>query len=370
MKTRQEAQQCKKGRIELALCDNCGIVWNIAFDPQLLEYSAPYEATQMLSPAFYKYAEDVAKLLIKRYDLHAKEIVDIGCGDGYFLKMLCRLGNNHGIGFDPSWQIENDRNLPENVKIIRDYYSDRYATYEADLICCRHVLEHIHEPIVFLQNLAHLNHGRHPVFFFEVPDLSWSLRELAFWDIFYEHYLYFSRASLRYLLELCSFDVLEVQEGFGQQYIWIESLFKPEKTGDRLKIDLSREVDGLARDIKAFSVGYQRMVEEFQSKISSLAKHGRVVVWGAGGKAAAFLNLLCISIDQIEFVVDINPKKWGAYVPGTGQEIVSPHRLMQHKPDIILVMNPEYLSEVGEMVKQMGIPAELLAIGKNRGASS
>ena len=368
MKTKEEAQQCKRGNIELGFCGNCGIIWNTAFDPGLLGYSAPYEAPQMLSPTFNRYAEDLAKHLIKKHDLHRKDIVEIGCGDGRFLRLLCELGNNRGTGFDPSWQTENDKDLPEKVKIIPDYYSARHATYGADLICCRHVLEHIHQPVPFLKELARLNQERNPAFFFEVPNVTWSLRMLAFWDIYYEHYLYFSRAALRYLFELCGFDVLEIHEGFGKQYVWIDSLLKRCKQRARLRIN-SSEAGRLAQDIKTFSDGYEKIAEELRRKTSSLSKHKRIVIWGAGAKAVAFLNLLDIRVDLIQFVVDINPKKWGTYIPGTGQEIISPRDLAQHKSDIILVMNPEYLSEVDKMVRQMGIRTKLVAVGKELGGN-
>jgi len=364
MKTKEEAQQCKRGSIELAFCGNCGIIWNAAFDPRLLGYSALYEATQMLSPAFHRYVEDIAKYLIRKHDLHGKDIVEIGCGDGGFLNLLCELGDNRGTGFDPSWQTENGKDLPEKIRIIPDYYSARHATYEADLICCRHVLEHIRQPVPFLKELARLNQKRNPTFFFEVPNVTWSLRTLAFWDIYYEHCLYFSRAALCYLFELCDFDISEVQEGFGGQYVWIDGLFKPGKRGAGSMTDLSEEVSKLAHDVKTFSTCHRAIVEELQRKINSFTKKEKVVVWGAGAKAVAFLNFLNVDPGQIEFVVDINPKKWGAYVPGTGQEVVSADFLVQHKPDIILVMNPQYLSEVNEMIERMGVPARLMAIGK------
>ena len=363
--TQQKAQQCKRGDIELWFCSNCGLIWNAVFNPQLLEYSGLYDATQMLSPTFQRYAEDIAKHLIQKYNLRSKEILEIGCGDGSFLRLLCQLGHNRGIGFEPSWRSEGSKDMPENTMVIPDYYSDRYANSQGDLVCCRHVLEHVHNPIGFLRNLGRLTKVRRPVFFFEVPNVSWSLRQLAFWDIYYEHCLYFTRSSLIHLFALCGFDVLEVQEGFGGQYVWIESRFESRKRKNHFKVDVSKEIYELASEVKAFSVDYQRMIENLRHRVNALtlSKHCQVVVWGAGAKAVAFLNLLDIPLSQIEFVVDINPRKWGTYALGTGQRIVSPRFLLQYEPDTILVMNPEYLSEIGDMVKKLGITAKLWVVG-------
>ena len=45
-------------------------------------------------------------------------------------------------------------------------------------------------------------------------------------------------------------------------------------------------------------------------------------MWGAGARGVTLLNMLNDS--RIEYAVDINPRKQGKYVPGTGQQIVEP----------------------------------------------
>jgi hypothetical protein len=71
--------------------------------------------------------------------------------------------------------------------------------------------------------------------------------------------------------------------------------------------------------------------------------------------------------DGVEYVVDINPKKTGRYMPSTAQEIVSPERLRDYRPDVVVVMNPEYLEEIKSMLQSTGVHCELLTAS---GASS
>lgn len=87
-----------------------------------------------------------------------------------------------------------------------------------------------------------------------------------------------------------------------------------------------------------------------------------MVIWGAGARAVALLNLLKIQPNEMQYVVDINPKKWGAFVPGTGQEIVGPHLLLQYRPEIILVMNPQYIHEINRIVTNTGISGKTQVI--------
>jgi hypothetical protein len=79
-----------------------------------------------------------------------------------------------------------------------------------------------------------------------------------------------------------------------------------------------------------------------------------VVAWGAGAKAVTFLNIVDPG-DVISHVVDINPRKTGRFVPGSGQEIVEPNALRELRPQMILLMNAIYRDEIGSAVRALGL---------------
>ena len=88
----------------------------------------------------------------------------------------------------------------------------------------------------------------------------------------------------------------------------------------------------------------------------------KIVLWGAGSKGVTFLNILNIT-NQVRHVVDINPRKHGKYIAGTGQEIVHTEFLKSYKPDYIVVMNPIYLNEVQQYAnKELGLSVNLLTV--------
>src|SRR5579859_3841448 len=99
--TREDALECSKGDIRLAFCAKCGCIRNVAFEPELLRYDGSYENSLHFSPVFQEFATRLAADLVDRYDLRGKTVAEIGCGKGEFLGMLCELGDNAGIGFDP-----------------------------------------------------------------------------------------------------------------------------------------------------------------------------------------------------------------------------------------------------------------------------
>lgn len=356
--TRNEAKNAPRGDIRLGVCKGCGHIFNLSFDPGIMNYTQEYESSLHFSPRFQDYARSLATRLIDSYGLHNKDIIEIGCGNGEFLMMLCELGGNRGVGFDQSFVPEraNDK-ANERITFIKDLYTDRYKNYKADFICCRQVLEHVSSPLDFLINLRHTIDHLDTKVFFEVPDVLYTLRDLGIWDIIYEHCSYFNTSSLTHLLNSCGFKVSELTETFDGQFLCIDVVPVEDLADSKHDYD---DVRGIAHDVDTFSVKYQRKVETWQRKLEEIEKIGqRVVLWGAGSKGVTFLNTLKVD-KQIKYVIDINPRKHGKYVPGSGQKIVSPEFLHEYKPDIVIIMNTIYNNEIRQITKKMNVTAKLV----------
>lgn len=361
-KTRRDALRTPKGDIRLGFCRQCGHIFNVAFNPDLMHYEQDYENSLHYSQRFQEYARSIAANLIARYDLHDKDIISIGCGRGDFLVLLCELGGNRGVGFDPSYTIKRaSEDGQKGITFVQDFYSERYVDYKADLVCCRHVLEHIHRPRDFLTTIRRTIGDRlETVVFFEVPNVNFTLRDLGIWDLIYEHCSYFSAGSLTRLFDSCGFAVRNCSEVFEGQFLSVEAVPIKDST-----VAQSGQWDGLAkmaRDVAAFAERYQNKVSAWRRELEKIVSAGkRAVVWGAGSKGVTFLNIIQNS-HQIEYVVDINPIKQGKYIAGTGQQIIPPENLLDYQPDIVLVMNPIYLEEIRRSTQRLGLSAELIPV--------
>jgi len=360
--SREEALQVPKGDIRLAFCNTCGHVFNAAFDPMLMEYSQAYENSLHFSPRFQSYAELLAKEIIERHELRRKDIIDIGCGQGDFLKLLCKMGDNRGVGFDRSYAPEQDDHpMPEQVSFVQDFYSVDYADYPVDFICCRHVLEHIETPREFLGNISRIIAKRSNVgMFFEVPNVLYTLRDMGIWDIIYEHCSYFNANSMTYLFDACGFDIAHLAETYQGQFLCIEAVANVENIiANNTNIENPDHLSSLA---DAFADNYRAKVKEWRHNLEQMVAAGRrVVVWGGGSKGVTFLNILQTQ-NKIGYVVDINPRKEGMFVAGTGQQIVRPEFLRSYQPEVVIVMNPVYTEEIKQMVAGLGLTPEFIAM--------
>ena len=359
--TREEAINYPSGKIALGLCQHCGFISNVAFDGHLQEYAGRYEGTQSFSPTFSAFSRSLSLDLIDRYDLHGKTIIEIGCGQGEFLLELCELGGNYGIGFDPAYRAEPlTSEAKDRVKFIADFFSEKYSTQQADFVCCKMTLEHIPNTLEFMTSVRR-SVAANPdcAVFFQIPNAGYVLNDTAFWDVYYEHCSYFTPASLTYLFQQSGFEVMRVYTVYDEQYLIIEAT--PSEV-EQEPFTSPEAIAALQAQTERFASNVQQLRTQWQTSIAEMAEAGqRIVLWGGGSKGVAFLTTLGIR-DAIQYVVDINPRKTGMFMAGTGQEIVQPAFLSEYEPDTVIVMNPVYCEEIGTMLAEMKLRPTLLSL--------
>jgi len=364
MESREEALRYPQGEIHLGYCNHCGFVGNMAFQPEVQEYTQKkYESTQAYSPTFNTFHRNLAQRLIDQYDLTGKSVIEIGCGQGEFLALLSQLGNVRGYGFDPAY----DGRVPEaandpNLTFIDDFYGEQYTDYHADFVCCKMTLEHIPDTANFMRTVRRSIGDRlDTTVFFQIPNGAYVLRDLAFWDIYYEHCTYFTPASLRYLFEDNGFDVLGMATEYDDQYLMIEA--RPSDAGSNVNQPIHAELLAqTAADVRYFVDNVLVKQAYWRKILDDLQAEGkRAVIWGSGSKGVAFLTTLGVG-DEIGYAVDINPNKHGTFMAGTGHEIVGPDTLVDYRPDLVIVMNPIYVDEIQRDLDRLGVKAELMAV--------
>jgi SAM-dependent methyltransferase len=351
-----EAANAPRGDISLIYCLDCGHIVNSAFDHSRVNYDRHFENTLTFSPRYRQYADVTADRVINRYGLRGKRIVEIGCGSGDFLRLLCGPGNR-GEGYDPSQPNSRSAAGCGSVEIIGRKFAVEDAR-GADFVCCRHVLEHLPEPMDLLRQLREsVTIRADAVVFFEVPNGLFTLDRLGIWDIIYEHVSYFTRSSLVRAFHGAGFRVFCAASAFDDQYLWVEARVD----GQALPSGpLKRPADAL---YSSFSARFPERVAHWRQRIDELrSDHRHVVIWGAGAKGVMFLNLLRVTAGAgVDWVVDINPRKHGHFVPLMGQRIVGPDCLLKDPPDLVIVMNPEYEREVRSVIDDMGIGCEVVS---------
>jgi SAM-dependent methyltransferase len=355
VETRHEALAFPRGTLRLAFCPDCGFISNTAYDAALHDYGVSYEETQGFSPMFREFARALAERWIERNDLHGKTVLEIGCGKGEFLSLLCELGGNRGIGIDPAFVEERlDSEAADRLTFIRDLYDERYAHLEADAVVCRHTLEHIAPVADFLALLRRTLRDRSgTVVLFDLPDVARVLCEPAFWDVYYEHCSYFSAGSLARLLRRSGFKVVTLERDYDDQYLVIDAL--PGWDDGSRPSPLEERPEELAEDVAGFQHAVAEITSHWRARLAAARRDGRrTAIWGAGSKGVSFLTTLDAG-EEVAYAVDINPYKQGKFLAGTGHAVVGPAHLAKEPPDLVIAMNSIYLDEIRVELDTMGL---------------
>ena len=343
------ARAIQRGDLDMHVCGECGFVFNAAFDPALLDYGPSYENSQEHSRAFSEHLDTLTRHLVEDCRVTSGRVVEVGCGKGAFLHRLLSHQESrcNGVGFDPSY-LGPDELLSGRIRFVRDFYGPDSAV-SADVVLCRHVIEHIPDPVDFLCNIrASLSEGARV--FFETPCVRWILGRFVPWDFFYEHCSLFDPFSIQVAMLRAGFVSPEVRHVFGGQYLWTAA---SAGVAERLPVGVTTT--------RRLAVEYMtregRMVSSWLALLDGLAGSGDVVVWGAGAKGVTFCNLTDPNCDRIAAVVDINPAKQGRFLAGTGHPIVAPQG---SEARAVIVLNPNYFAEVTNALKALGSRASVI----------
>lgn len=338
-KMREAAESAPVASVELLACNDCGFVFNAAFDNNLMNYDSDYQNAQDHSPSFQGYLEGIADIVMTAIK-PTLNVVEIGCGKGYFLEMLKSKGVRIK-GFDPTYE-------GRSPDIVRAYFDAEAAgDITADVAIMRHTLEHIEAPYLFLRKLKELLPPKCRIFI-EVPRMEWIAERKAFWDIFHEHCNYFSEDFfLRIFSERC--DITRV---FSDQYMVVSALME-----DLVEVVPKGAVTDY-RDLFSSEIPKYRQIIE---------SGGRHYVWGAGAKGIAFANILDTERKYIPFLIDINPRKQGHYISLTGHACVGPENVDWRSltsDDSLWIMNSRYKDEIMAALPD-GLACRVITLGED-----
>ena len=356
MRHAQTARAISRGDLSLVMCVECGFVMNLAFEPGKLLYGAEYDNDQTWSPTFSAHVKEVAERVVVKRDLRGASIIEIGCGNGAFLKELLsdESRGNIGYGFDPSYRGPTTA-LGGRLQFENRVYDETCTRVRADVAVCRHLIEHVPQPVELLVLLRRaLANSTNARIFVETPCVEWIFRNQVIWDLFYEHCCLFSPDSLSAAFESAGFTVENIEHVFGGQYLLLEGVAGPHRREPR------RIAGDLLRLAAEYSAAEASIVASWTEKVKRLRRSGKVAVWGAGAKGVTFVNLIDPQAELIDCLVDLNPKKQGGFVAGTGHPIVGYRDLVWRGVSTAILMNPNYHDENESILREGGIPVELV----------
>ncbi|MDN2566905.1 class I SAM-dependent methyltransferase [Aquibium sp. A9E412] len=345
--TREAALAFPTGRLDMRACRRCGFVWNAAFEPARIAYDSTYDNSVQASAVYRAHQEAmVRRLLDVPGPLH---VLEVGCGAGEFLAMLDASGRlASAIGYDPAWI--GQRSFGPHITVRAEPFTPASAAAvppQINVVCSRHTIEHIAAPRGFVSAMAELAVQRDIRLFLETPDVTWILENAAFEDLFYEHCSLFAPGAMRRLLAAFGL-AATCSPVYGGQYMWVEA------TRGRAEPEAAPD-PGLVSRFRARAAAERTA---WQERVRVLGRRGPVAIWGAASKGVTFALLT----QGLAMAIDLNRAKQGAFLPVTALPIVSPQAARDAGVVAVVVMNPNYETEIAADMQRMTWPAELISL--------
>jgi hypothetical protein len=361
-----DAVRAPTARLALAVCQRCSFVWNTAFDPSNLAYSPGYDVALDHSATYVRYLEHEVDRLVVTRQIRRRTVLEVGCGNGRFLNLLCEAGGNDGVGFDPALR-EPTATTTANYRVVllaeEFHRSIAPAIRSPALIVLRSVLELVWDPTEMLRQLRDVDDLAD--LYVEVPNAAWLFNEGHVWNVHYEHCNYFTSDTLSLALVAGGFESLLCEPCYVDgQYLRADG-----RAGSREVAPAkcsSKDVDEATESLVALNRLRTERVADWSERLVSYAIAGRrVAVWGAGGRGATF----CHAVDEalggvlpVDFAIDVNPRRHSAYLPGCALPIVPPTWLLDHPVDVVLLTNDTYEAEVRAAIEKMGVSADVIVV--------
>lgn len=340
----EKEQNSMLTNIQVFTCEDCLITQ--LKDKFTEDYSDDYQRNTSFSESALAFMKKNIKFFEEALgSLGKKRLLEIGCGNGLFSKMLSEKGATM-IAFEPSKAAATlARN--NNIEVINDYFSPSKINQKFDGFVLRYVLEHIPEPLKFLREInSSLEEGA--LGLIELPNFQKMLDTSRYYEFFPEHQFYFTGTSLAYVLSKTGFELVKYYTVMNDEYL--VAIVK--KTSFDEKIDL------LNRSVGRINQSLKKMVSEISSQ------GGKVAFWGASGAGVGIINYAGIKGEEIAYLFDSDENKQGLYTFGVPIKIVSPTILREEKhPDAIIIMSTTYEDEIkNDLLKKYNFQGKIGSI--------
>jgi SAM-dependent methyltransferase len=345
------------------VCADCFLV-------QLEQFETPeaifgdYAYFSSVSESWLRHAERYTEEMIRRFRLGSShQVVEVASNDGYLLQYFASRGIPV-LGIEPAAnvaRIAETKGIPTQVCFFGADTAHRLAAEgrQADLLLGNNVLAHVPRLNDFVAGLK-IALKRKGVITMEFPHLLRLVQQVQFDTIYHEHFSYFSlttviRVFARHGLRL--FDVRELPTHGGSLRIFV---CHGENGGHRETGNVAAQLAaerraGLDRleSYASFDEHVRRSKRRLLGFLIAAKQDGkRVVGYGAAAKGNTLLNYCGIRSDFIDYVVDRSSHKQGLHLPGTHLPICPPDRVLETRPDYLLIL-PWNLRD--EIVAQMSV---------------
>lgn len=304
--------------------------------------------TPLAEDSFGKpYLDDFLETIKEYSPNFGANVLEIGAGVGNLTRRLNEIGFD-AVGLEPGsgyidfWKANN-------IPIVNDFFPSNFVLQKFDIICCYAVLEHIEDPLRFLQDVKSQLTDR-GVLVLSVPDCS---DEIVAGDptiLLHEHVSYFDAGSLARLISLAGLHPKVFKSGFGR------CLYAVAK---RTPFEGAESTEKIASDIlSTYPERCGEFIKRATQTLSNMASQGELGIYCA----ARGLVLLDQRWNMRFF--DDDPLQQGKYLPPFGAQIQSGGDLLDRPVSNLVIMSRTFGDRIRDRLRSQGYTGPIVTLGE------
>ena len=336
--------------LRVLVCEKCWLVQAEAYSQPAEIFSEEYAYFSSFSETWLQHARAFQKEITDDLNLGSGSfVVEIASNDGYLLQNFTQ-GGIPCLGIEPTASTAGAARA-KGIPTLEVFFDSTVAQDireqygSANLVVANNVLAHVPDPLDFLRGVAYLL-SDDGIASFEFPYILNLLALNQFDTIYHEHFSYLSLTAVHNLLERSGLELLRVQE-IPTHGGSLRIHASPVKRNHARAEQSVQDMLDLERRAGLYSISTYMNLQESADRVKDdlltflidAKRQGKTVVgYGAAAKGNTLLNFAGVKADLLPFVVDRNPNKIGKFLPGSRIPIVHEDRLMQERPDFILVL--------------------------------
>lgn len=304
----------------LHYCANCGHAQlkNVV-DPRLV-YDSTYSHRGSLSSIARQGNECFSKFLSRLFPtIEFKHILDIGCNDGYLLRLLEERSQKL-TGIDPIWG-DNEHVVSEKITLKGGFVEDfdlQRDIGDPDLIVSAHTFEHVDNPRKTLESiLSHVKNGTKVVI--EVPSFDTLVDNNRFDQVFHQHIHYFSACSMHRMIQ--ELDCTYIAHAYNYQMWGGTMLFAFTKGAYESNLSNFEQISQ-EKIKKSFGI-FKNSLSKLSTILCTLANES-LYGFGAAQMLPSLMYHIPNELSNLLSILDDNPERQGKKFPGAKHFIESP----------------------------------------------
>lgn len=342
-----DAQGVKEDRgltLDLCQCMGCGLV---QFDCEPVDYYRDVIRAGGFSKTMVELRRYQYKHLIDSYHLEGKKFIEVGCGQGEFLKVLSEFPVEvHGIEHDPHLvELARAQGL-DVTEGFTETEDTRFAGGLYDVFLSFNFLEHQPDPSTMLQAI-YRNLEDDAMGLITVPSFEYIMDHNSYYELIRDHLAYYTFETLTPLLERNGFQVEECEV----------------INRDTLSVIVRKRPQMDTENLLECYVNLKREMETYMKYLDAWDK--KVAIWGASHQGFTLAATTKLG-EKARYIIDSAPFKQGKFAPASHLPIVGPDHFHEHPVDAIIITAPGYTDEIAASIRQkFGTAVEIRAMRSN-----